>query len=135
MLKEIKNFEVNNGILVNVLGLEGKDIYLCHFCGEFSKEVNLLLLISEGEKWHYASIKSLSRLLGRGNSKNTRKKHFCKNCLQGFMEESSREKHYSYCIDNELVRVEMPTKLKSILKFRDGQGQLDQSAIHDLCRF
>ena len=63
---------------------------------------------------------SLSRLLGRGNSKNTRKKHFCKNCLQGYMEESSQDKHHSYCVDNELVKVEMPTKSKLILKFSDG---------------
>ena len=78
----------------------------------------------EGDKWHYASIKSLSRLLHGGNSKNTRKKHFCKNCLQGFTEESGGDKRYSYCIDNEAVKVEMPTKSKSIPKFSDGQGQL-----------
>ena len=28
-LKEIRKFEFRNGISVNVLGLEGKDIYLC----------------------------------------------------------------------------------------------------------
>ena len=42
-LKEIKNFEINNRISVNILGLEGKDIYLCHHGGDFEKgEVNLL---------------------------------------------------------------------------------------------
>ena len=83
-----------------------------------------LLLISEESKLHYTSIKSVSRLLGRSNSKNTKKKHFCKNCLQGFTEESRKANHYSYCIDNELVKVEMPTKSKSVLKFSNGQGQL-----------
>ena len=44
-IKEIKNFEVNNGISVTVLGLEGKDIHVCHHGGNgFNKEVNLLLI-------------------------------------------------------------------------------------------
>ena len=30
------------------------------------------------------------------------------NCLQGFTLESSRDEHYTYCIDNETVGVEMP---------------------------
>ena len=124
-LKEIRKFEFRNGILVNVLGLEGKDIYICRqgTSGENYKEANLLL-ISEDEKWHYTSVKSLSRLLRSRNSKHKCKQHFCMNCLQGFTEELVRDKHYEYCVNNESVRVEMPTKAKWILKFSNGQGQL-----------
>ena len=133
--KEIKNFEVNNWISVIVLGLEGKDIYVCHhgrngfnkgrqapLCGEVN-----LLLISNNDVWHYMAVKSLSRLLASRNSRHKSKQHFCKNCLQGFKKESSRNKHYSYCINNESVKVEMPTKSKSILKSSDYQNQLKMS--------
>ena len=80
------------------------------------------MLISEGDKWHHTSIKSLSRLLSSSNSKHKHKQYFCNNCLQGFTQELSRDQHYSYCIDNETVRVEMPNK-GSTVEFYDGQNQ------------
>ena len=122
-LKEIRKFEFANGISINVLRIEGKDIYLCRKGGRHTKEANLLL-ISEDNKWHYTSVKSLSRLFRSGNMKHKSKWHFCMNCLQGFTEELVRDNHYTCCVNNESVRVEMPTKAKSILKFSDGQGQL-----------
>ena len=84
-------------------------------------EINLLL-ISEDGRWHYTAIKSLSRLLASKNSEHHCKQHFCMNCLQGFTFESSRDKHYEYCKDNEAVQVEMP-KLSSVIEFYDGQNQ------------
>ena len=44
------------------------------------------------------------------------------NCLQGFNEESSRNKHVGYCKDNELVRIDMPHK-KPIVEYSDEQFQ------------
>ena len=44
------------------------------------------------------------------------------NCLQGFMQESSRDQHQVCCEDNESVRVEMP-KQGSTVEFKDGQNQ------------
>ena len=80
------------------------------------------MLISENDRWHYTSIKSLSRLLAGKNSKQKVKQYFCNNCLQGFTLELSRDEHYSYCINNETVRVEMPSKGLTI-EFYDGQNQ------------
>ena len=75
-LKDIKKFEFRNSIAINVLGIEEKEIYLCRkgTLGEDYKVVNLLL-ISEGDKWHYTAIKSLSRLLRTSNSKHKSKQH------------------------------------------------------------
>ena len=112
---------MNNDISVNVLSVEGKDIYICRKGQRHQREINLML-ISEGDKWHYTAIKSLSRLLCSSNSKHKRKQYFCTNCLQGFTQELSRDEHYSYCIDNETVRVEMPNK-GLIVEFYDGQNQ------------
>ena len=44
------------------------------------------------------------------------------NCLQGFKEESSRDGHIGYCIDNESVKVEMPHKNPRV-QYSDGQFQ------------
>ena len=50
------------------------------------------------------------------------------NCLQGFMQELSRDQHQVYCEDNESVRLEMP-KQGSIIEFKDGQNQFKVSFI------
>ena len=71
---------------------------------------------------HYVAIKSLSRLLSSKNSKHKGKEYSCMNCLQGFQQEISRDKHRNYCLDNESVKVEMPHK-KPIVEFCDGQYQ------------
>ena len=81
-----------------------------------------LLLITNGEKRHCTTIKSLSRLLGSKSSKHHGKQYFCLNCLQSFHSEESRDKHCNYCKDNEAVKIEMP-KEGSFVEFHDGQNQ------------
>ena len=44
------------------------------------------------------------------------------NCLQGFKEESSRDEHIGYCVDNESVKIEMPHKNPRV-QYLDGQFQ------------
>ena len=68
------------------------------------------------------AIKSLSRLLSSQNTKHKGKEYFCMNCLQGFNEESSRDEHLDYCINNESVKVEMPHR-NPIVQYSDGQFQ------------
>ena len=85
------------------------------------REVNLLMVSEDGIN-HYTAIKGLSRLLKSSNTKHKCKQHFCMNCLQGFIQESSRDQHQVYCEDNESVRVEMP-KQGSTVEFKDGQNQ------------
>ena len=56
------------------------------------------------------------------NSKQKVKQYFRTNCLQGFTMELSRDEHYAYCINNETLRVEMPSR-GSTVEFYDGQNQ------------
>ena len=120
-IKDIGVFENKNDISVDVLEVEDRDIYFRRKSNyRRDCEINLLL-ISKDNIWHYTTIKSLSRLLTSKNTKHKCKQHFCMNCLQGFMLESSRDKHYTYCIYNETVRVEMPRK-GSTVEFYDGQN-------------
>ena len=76
----------------------------------------------ENNRKQYVAIKSLSRLLSNQNSKHNGKEYYRTNCLQGFLEECSRDEHIGYCKDNESVRIEMPHK-RPIVEYSDGQFQ------------
>ena len=104
-IKDIGKFETRNNISVDILAVEGRDIYI-HRKGRMmmGRESNLFMVYEDGIR-HYTAFKSLSRLLSSKNSNTKHKKHFCMNCLQGFMQESSRDQHQVYCEDNESVRV------------------------------
>ena len=119
---KIDVFEKENDVSVTVLALKGPEVYIARKSEhKFSRDVKLLL-ITNGECRQYTAIKSLSRLLGSRNTRHKCKKHFCLNCLQGFHSESSRDKHYEYCKDNESVKIEMP-KPGSFIEICDRQNQ------------
>ena len=121
-IKDIGKFETRNNISVNVLAVEGRDIYIHRkYQRMMGREINLLM-VSEDGIWHYTAIKSLSRLLSGKNSNTKHKQHCCMKCLQGFTQELSRDQHQAYCEDNESVRVEIP-KQGSTIEFKDGQNQ------------
>ena len=120
-IKDIGKSENRNNISVNVLAVEGRDIYIHRKGRRMGREINLLMVSEDGIQ-HYTAIKSLSRLLSSKNSNTKRKQHFCMNCLQGFTQELSRDQYQAYCEDNESVRVEMP-KHGSTVEFKDGQNQ------------
>ena len=127
-IKKIDKFEKNNpGIAVNVLFSNNKNqnIYTARRSErnvKCKKQVNLLMIV-DGEKRHYTTIKFISRLLSKLNGKTRRAYHFCMNCLNGFRTESARDKHYEYCSSNGHVKVKMPTEKEKWLKFHDGQYQ------------
>ena len=121
LLKQIGKFEAKNDISVNVLGLEGKDIYILRNLGRSHREINLLMISKDGIN-HGMANKSLSRLLRSSNTKHKCKQYFCTNCLQGFLLEASRDEHRVYCDNNETIRVEMPRK-GSKIEFCNGQNQ------------
>ena len=120
-IKDFGKFETRNNISVNVLAVEGRDVYIHRKGWRIGREINLLMVSEVGIN-HYTAIKSLSRLLMSSNTKHKCKQHFCMNCLQGFMQESIRDQHQVYCKDNESVRVEMP-KQGSNIEFKDGHNQ------------
>ena len=121
-IKDVGVFEIKNDISINVLAVEGRDIYIHRKTNYKSdREINLLVISEDGIQ-HYSVIKSLSRLLRGSNTKHHGKQYFCSNCLQSFTLESSRDEHQVYCEDNETVSVEMPSK-GSMVEFYDGQSQ------------
>ena len=116
-VKDIKGFKFKNRISINLLAIEDRDIYICRKGGNYERAINLMIIDN-----NYDTIKSLGRLLSSKNSKHKGKEYFCMNCLQGFQQESSRDEHMRYCLDNETVKVEMTHK-KQIVEFCNGQYQ------------
>ena len=93
--KNIGVLETNSNVSVNVLAVEGRDIYIHRKGRRMCREINLLMVSEDGIR-HYTAIKSLSRLLSSKNSNTKRKQHFCMNCLKGFTQESSRDKSIKF---------------------------------------
>ena len=52
----------------------------------------ILLMISDGQKWHYLVVKNLSRLL-RGITSNHKKDFYCLNCFHSYRTEKKLEAH------------------------------------------
>ena len=88
--KDISKFEFKNQISINLLVIEGKQIYICRKRSNHERIINLMIIYKNNRK-HYVAIKSLSRSLSSKNTKHKEKEYFCNNCLQGFKEESSRD--------------------------------------------
>ena len=103
-----------------MLGVKGNELYILRLGS--GKKVANILLIANGEKKHYTTIKSLNGFLASSNSKHKSKQHFCLNCLQGFHSEIRRDEHFKYYKDTEAVRIEMP-KEGSFVEFHNGQNQ------------
>ena len=79
-VKDIKKFEFRNQISINLLAIEGKQIYVCKKGGNYEHIINLML-ITENNRKHYVAIKSFSRLLSSQNTKHKGKEYFCMNLL------------------------------------------------------
>ena len=96
----------------------------------------VLLMITDGEKWHYTALKSkptedgfnrpikiLSRLFN-GITSNHNGDFYCFNCLHSFRRNNALKKHERLCENNDYCSVEMPTKLNKILKYNHGEKSL-----------
>ena len=82
-----------------------------------------LLMITDGEKWHYLTVKSLSALF-RGIKGNNNGDFYCLNCFQSYTTENKLKKHKKVCEDHDYWYVEMPEKDNKILKNNHGQKSM-----------
>ena len=53
-------------------------------------------MITDGEKWHYLAVKSLSALF-RGITDNNNGDFYCLNCLCSYRTENKLKKHKNVC--------------------------------------
>ena len=56
----------------------------------------ILLMITDGEKWHYLVVNNLSRLL-RGITSNHHDGFYCLNCFHSYRTKNKLEAHKKIC--------------------------------------
>ena len=127
--KDWNKFEVNNkNVALNILYVpfNTKKVEIA-----YKSKYNLirdnqiiLLMISNGENWHYLVVKNLSRLL-RGISSNHNSDYYCLNCFQSYRTENKLNAHKKICENHDYCNIEMPSPSNNIIKFNSGEKSLE----------
>ena len=83
----------------------------------------ILLMITDGEKWHYLAVKNLSALF-----KGITSKHdgdcYCLNCFHAYTTENKLKKHKKVCENNDYCCVEMSNEDNKILQNNHGEKSM-----------
>ena len=66
----------------------------------------ILLMITDGKKLHYLTMKSLSALL-RGITSNHKEEFYCLNCFHSYSTEKKLKKHEKACNDHDYCYVKI----------------------------
>ena len=80
-------------------------------------------MITNGEKWHYLAVKSLSALFRRITG-NINGDFYCLNCFQSYITKNKLKKHKRVCENHDYCYVEMPEEDNKILKYNQGEKSM-----------
>ena len=83
----------------------------------------ILLMITDGEKWHYTAVTRLSELLG-GVTGNNNGDFYCLNCFHAYRTENKLETHKMICENHDYCHVEMPNEDNKIIKYNQGEKSI-----------
>ena len=122
--KDWKKFEQNNEIAINILyvphntrikqvAYKSKQNLTC------DKQV-ILLMITNGEKWHYLTVKNLPGLLS-GITSTHKEDFYCLNCFHSYRIKTKLKARKKICENHNYCNVEMPTKNNNIIKYNQGE--------------
>ena len=64
----------------------------------------ILLMITDGEKWHYLAVKSLSALF-RGITSNHQEDFYCLNCFHSYSTKEKLKNHKKVCENYDYCHV------------------------------
>ena len=115
--KDWRKFKLNNKIALNILyvphntrkinvAYKSKHNLTC------DKQV-ILLMITDGEKWHYLVVKNLPELL-RGITSNHHDDFYCLNCFHSYRTKNKFELHKKICENHNYCNVILV--IKNIIK-------------------
>ena len=125
--KDWKKFECNNQVALNILYVpyNTKQINIAYKSKNnlTQKRQTILLMISDGQKWHYLVVKNLSRLL-RGITSNHKEDFYCLNFFHSYRTKNKLEAHKKICENHDYCHVEMPTKNNNIIKYNHGEKSM-----------
>ena len=125
--KDWKNFELNNDIALNILCVPHNTrkvhiVYKSMHNLTCDKQV-ILLMISNGENWHYLTVKNLPGLF-RGITSNHKEDFYCLNCFHSYRTKNKLEEHKKICENHNYCNVEMPTKENNIIKYNQREKSI-----------
>ena len=83
----------------------------------------ILLMITDGKKWHYLPFKSLSALFRRITGNNN-EDFYCLNCFRSYATENKFKKHKNVCENHYYCYTEMPEEDNKILKYNHGEKSM-----------
>ena len=125
--KDWKKFELNNKVALNILYIphNAKKIQLAYrskYNLTYDKQI-ILLMITDGEKWHYLVVKNLSGLF-KGITSNHYGDFYCLNCFHSYRTKNKLEQHKKICENHDYCHVEMPIKDNNIIKYNHGEKSM-----------
>ena len=85
-------------------------------------------MITDGKKWYYLAVKSLTALLKGITSKHVGDFYYL-NCFHAYTTKNRLEKHKSVCENHDYCYVEMPEEDNKILKYNHGEKSMMQPFI------
>ena len=119
----VLKIECNNEVALNILYVphNTKNINIAYKSKHklTQKRQIILLMISDGQKWHYLVVKNLLGLL-KGISSNHKGDFYCLNCFHSDRAENKLESHKKICENHDYCHVEIPTKDNNIIKYNHG---------------
>ena len=125
--KDWKKFELSNEIALNILYVphNTRKIHLAYKLKHNLTRENqiILLMITDGEKWHYLTVKNLSGLL-RGITSNHAGDFYCLNCFCTYSTKNKFGAHKKICENHDYCHVEMPTKDNNTIKYNQGEKSM-----------
>ena len=80
-------------------------------------------MITDGKKWHYLAVKSLSALL-RHITGNNNGDFYCLNCFRSYTTKNRLKKHKKVCKNHDYCYVEMPEEDNKTLKYNHGEKSM-----------
>ena len=86
------------------------------------EKVVRLFFFKSGKNSHYSVIRSMTRLISKQVSKNTKEKYVCDYCLNYFGKQNLLDKHTESCSKHNAVNTILPKPGKDALKFTNIQN-------------
>ena len=126
--KDWKKFERNNkAIALNISFIQhSTDTIRVAYRSEYNnkrKKQVILLMITDGKKWHYLAVTNLSALLAKKSS-NHDGDFYCLNCFNSYTTKNKLKEHEEICNNHDSCHIEMPKWVEKILKYNPGEKSL-----------
>ena len=135
--KDWTKFEENKTNAINILFVSYNTKTISIACkskyNHKHKNQVILLMITDGKKWHYLAVRSLSALF-RGITSSNNGDFYCLNCFYSYCTHNKLKKHERVFNNHDYCHLEMPKENEKNIKIQS-RRKIIKSSIYNLCRF